>query len=84
MTKDQWLALARGIIPELPEYASWYNCAFDDEEALFLLEKGDIETLHSAFEKLWSDLPDHPSIHRYPFGHLCDLCSEYNPEWADQ
>ncbi len=80
-TKEDWLGSAAETIGQLPDYAAEFRCNFDAEKAFDLLKTatmtGEAPTqLHSMFEKLWSDLPDHPAIHTGPFNDLCDLCSE--------
>ena len=75
--KDDWFMLAAQTIPKLPEYAGEFGLEFPYKDAMKALVNLDHEYLHCLFEKLWSDLPDNPSIQFYPFGDLCDLCSEY-------
>lgn len=80
-TKSDWIAAAKYVVPLLPEYMASQSGAIDpckvEAELGRLLAAEDWETLYGRFEEIWSWLPDSPSIHRHPFSHLCDLCSEY-------
>lgn len=81
-TKEDWIELARVTVPLLPEYMSdQLGNRIDPILAENALNQNLIEenweALHQKFQDIWEALPDKPSIHRYPFGNLCDLCSEY-------
>jgi len=81
-TPEDWFKLADKTIGRLPDYASEFMTDFDADKATGLLKAAkdsgqEPDELHSMFETLWSELPDHPAIHTGPFNDLCDLCSEY-------
>jgi hypothetical protein len=76
-TQDDWWNLATDTVPLLPDYARKLGFDFDLGYAKAALSDRSHTVLKRMFEKLWRDLPDTRSIRHYPFGNLCDLCSEY-------
>lgn len=80
-TKEDWIASAKYVVPLLPDYMANRSGSVDpsmvEAELGRLLSAEDWAGLHGRFEEIWSWLPDSPSIRVYPFGLLCDLCSEY-------
>lgn len=80
-SKQDWIELARKIIPYIPEYmaeeSGQVQPSMVEAELNKLLEIEDWNMLHKRFEEIWNWLPDRPSIRRYPFFDICDLCSEY-------
>jgi len=80
--KDDWIKEAQEVAPLLPEYMSEFgsvNSQWLEDKFAELIGSEDWRSLHRQFEDIWSWLPDSPSIRKYPFGRLCDLCSE---AWA--
>lgn len=80
-TRDDWIEAAKTLVPLMPEYLSSFSEAVVSEkvetELSGLVTEGNWHKLHQRFEEAWAWLPDSPSIHRHPFGLLCDLCSEF-------
>lgn len=86
-SQTDWWALAHVALPAMRDYALEFDCAFNEDAANEELTRQEHAKLWARFQQLWSDLPDHPSIRIYPFGPLCDLCSEYwvfDPAAADK
>lgn len=79
--KQDWIDEAKYVANLMPSYMAEQSGNVDpcmvEEELQSLIDKEDWKSLHRRFEQIWSWLPDSPSIHRHPFGRLCDLCSEY-------
>ena len=82
-TKQDWIDLAKRTAPKMPDFMSEFSGNIQpsmiEDEMSRLVEAENWEKLHERFEEIWSWLPDDSSIHRHPFGDLCDLCSE---AWA--
>jgi len=81
--KADWIETARYVVPLLPAYMAEESGQADpgmiEAELTKHLDAEDWEMLRQRFHEIWPWLPDRPSIHRHPFGQLCDLCSE---DWA--
>jgi hypothetical protein len=80
-TKEDWVALAKQTVPEIPAYMAEFSGNVDpakvDDELTKLVADENWWQLHNRFEQIWNWLPDDMSIHRGPFNDLCDLCSEF-------